>query len=314
MTAGPGANTAPGCLHVAVPEQLDPDLVADRAWLLGATAVGELTGSRLEIGFGCDDDAVAAAAALGEWWPELGIAVVDAAPALQAALEAWRPHARPLRVGRLHVRPAFLDHEDDPPAAGERLVVVDPTLAFGYDHPSTRLCLEQLEQRAGPGRSVLDVGCGSGVLAVSAAVLGAGPVVAIDIDPVAVAATRSAAERNGVDVAVADTPLESVEGQFDLVVANIGARTLVAMAPVLGPRVAAEGMLVLAGLLVDQVDEVVAAYEVQGLIAAATGESIGWAAPVFLGFPAAIHHAGRSVPHTVGPQEHLPPPIKGAPQ
>lgn len=220
------------------------------------------------------------------------VEVVDAGPALQAALGAWLPFARPFRVGRVSVRPSFLEPDGDPPAAGERTVVVDPTLAFGYDHPSTVLCLEVVERTVTAGSSMLDVGCGSGVLAVAAAVLGAGRVVAVDVDPVAVASTEAAARANGVDAVVAPstTPVDAVDGRFDVVAANIGARTLQALVAPIVERIAVGGTLVLAGLLVDQVDAVVATYGSAGLRCVSVGERDGWAAPVFLGFPEGIHH------------------------
>jgi ribosomal protein L11 methyltransferase len=259
-----------------VPAGSDPEVVADRCWLLGATAIGE-AGSSLEVGFETGEDADAAAAALVAWRPDVQVVVVDAQPALDAALEAWRPFARPLRVGRLVVQPSWL-----PPGPEGHVVVVDPTRAFGYDHPSTVACLDAVERSAGEGVAVLDVGCGTGVLAVAAAVLGASPVVAVDVDPVAVAATNAAATAAGVVVDASTTPVGEVPGRFDLVVANIGARTLVALAVDVGGRVAPGGRLVLAGLLVDQCPAVVAAYEGEGLTLVATAERDGWASPEFL--------------------------------
>jgi len=270
----------PGCLRITLEEGTDAEVVADRCWLLGATAVGESDGC-LEVGFGTDDAARAASSALGEWRPGLAVAVVDAGPALDAALEAWRPYARPLRVGPLHVRPSWLAADDDPPAPGERLVVIDPTRAFGYDHPSTVACLRVVASAAGRGVAVLDVGCGSGVLALAAAVLGASPVVAVDTDPVAVHATRSAAAAAGVAVDASSTPVGDVAGDFGLVVANIGARALTVMAPAIAGRLAAGGTLVVAGLLADQVPEVARAFEAEGLRPGTVEVQDGWASAVF---------------------------------
>jgi ribosomal protein L11 methyltransferase len=272
----------PGCLLVEAVGADDRELVADRCWALGATAVGE-TDVGLEVGFPTDHDARSAGADLVAWRPELRVRVVDAAPALAAALEAWRPFARPIRVGALHVRPAWLDPDDDPPAVGERVVVVDPTRAFGYDHPSTVACLEAVAALARPGVAVLDVGCGSGVLAMGAAALGAAPVVAVDTDPVAVAATVASASAAGLVVDASTRPVGELTGHFDLVVANIGAAALRALAPAVAARVAPGGRLVLAGLLVEQVPEVAVAYEAEGLELIAVGERDGWASPSFLG-------------------------------
>ena len=274
--------TDPGCLRIEAPEAAAREVVADRCWALGATAVGE-TDVGLEVGFPTDDEARDAAAALVAWRPDVGVQVVDAGPGLAAALEAWRPFARPVRVGALHVRPAWLDPDDDPPAVGERVVVVDPTRAFGYDHPSTVACLEAVAELAGPGVAVLDVGCGSGVLALGAAALGAAPVVAVDADPVAVAATAASAIAAGLGVDASTRPVGELTGRFDLVVANIGAAALRALAPAIAARVAPGGRLVLAGLLVEQVPEVALTYEAEGLALIGVGERGGWASPSFLG-------------------------------
>ncbi len=108
--------------------------------------------------------------------------------------EKWRAFHRPVRVGRLWVGPPW-----EEPDAGALAIVVDPGRAFGTgSHPTTRLCLAALQELA-PG-SLLDVGCGSGVLAIAAALLGHGPVVAVDVEPPAVDATRENAARNGVEI------------------------------------------------------------------------------------------------------------------
>jgi ribosomal protein L11 methyltransferase len=272
----------PGCLLVEAVGVDERELVSDRCWSLGATAVGERD-AELEIGFPTDDDARTAAADLVAWRPDLRVRVVDAGPALAAALEAWRPFARPVRVGALHVRPTWLDPDDEAPVAGERVVLVDPTRAFGYDHPSTVACLEAVASLAGPGVAVLDVGCGSGVLALAAATLGSAPVVAVDTDPVAAAATRAAAGAAGLAVDASTRPVGELTGRFEVVVANIGAATLRALAPAIAARVAPGGRLVLAGLLVEQVPDVAVTYEAEGLELIDVGERDGWASPSFLG-------------------------------
>ena len=154
-------------------------------------------------------------------------------------------------------------------------LIVDPGLAFGTgSHPTTRLCLEWLdatlgspEGPAGPSRatrparhpSVIDYGCGSGILAIGAGLLGAGELRATDIDPQAIASTRYNAERNGVTV-LAGLPDEIDLPRADIVLANILSNPLKLLAPMLTSLVAPGGSLVLSGVLERQIDEVAAAY------------------------------------------------------
>jgi ribosomal protein L11 methyltransferase len=177
--------------------------------------------------------------------------------------DAWRAFARSWRAGeRLVVVPAWLDPSADV-HADDLVVTLDPGRAFGSGaHPTTRLCLAELEQLVRPGDAVADVGCGSGVLAVVAARLGARPVRAVDVDPEAVRATAANALANGVgDVVVAaDQPATALpRGAHDLVVANIGAAVLIELAPALVGATAPGGRLVLSGVLAEQVEQVAAA-------------------------------------------------------
>ena len=147
-----------------------------------------------------------------------------------------------------------------PPAPAARNVVLDPGLAFGTGtHPTTRLCLQWLAQNVDARASVLDYGCGSGILAIAAAKLGASRVVGVDIDPQALAATRDNAARNGVAVQVASVETLGAE-RFSIVAANILANPLVLLAPALAARVHPGGRLALSGILASQADAVHAAY------------------------------------------------------
>lgn len=186
--------------------------------------------------------------------------------------EAWKQHYHPIAIGqRLMIVPAWLESPDQ-----ARIPIrIDPGMAFGTGtHPTTQLCLELIEERTRPGISVIDVGCGSGILAVAALKLGAGRGLGVDIDPDAVTATQENAVANGV----ADRlewgvgSLEEVRrGNFglqqaELVLANILAPVLVrlldeGLAGLLTP----EGALVLSGILDEQAGDVVAAAEKQGL-------------------------------------------------
>jgi ribosomal protein L11 methyltransferase len=184
----------------------------------------------------------------------------------------------PLRVGeRVWIVPSW--HE--PPEPDATVIRLDPGLAFGTgSHPSTRLALRFLERvlrsaRSDSGRaSVLDYGCGSGILAIAAAKLGAGRVDAVDLDPQALEAAASNARANGLEVRVA-TPQALAPGEFDVVVANILANPLIALAPLLVARTRRGGSLALSGILESQAPEVIAAYAPEvGLAVGAADE--GW--------------------------------------
>ncbi len=163
----------------------------------------------------------------------------------------------PIRVSqRLWIVPSW--HEAPDPAAVN--LVLDPGMAFGTgSHPTTRLCLEWLESNVSPGCSLLDYGCGSGILAIAAARLGAGCVAGVDIDPQAVEAARANAERNEVAAVFSDST-QSVAGEYDLVVANILSNPLRVLAPAICAHVRPGGRLALSGILREQADEIIAIY------------------------------------------------------
>jgi ribosomal protein L11 methyltransferase len=163
----------------------------------------------------------------------------------------------PIRVSeRLWIVPSW--HESPDPAAIN--LILDPGMAFGTgSHPTTRLCLEWLERTVSPSCSVLDYGCGSGILAIAAARLGAGRVAGVDIDPQAVASARANAERNEVSALFADSA-EPVAGEYDLVVANILSNPLRVLAPAICAHVRSGGCLALSGILREQAEEIIAIY------------------------------------------------------
>jgi len=171
----------------------------------------------------------------------------------------------PIHIGtNIWVVPSW--HEAPNPDA--LILELDPGLAFGTgSHPTTRLCMEWLEAHPKPGKSVLDYGCGSGILAMVAKKLDAGDVAGVDIDPQAIESARANAERNNcaIDFYVPDelavAPNERhASGKFDTVVANILSSPLKLMAPMLSGRVAPGGSLILSGVLARQAEEVAAAY------------------------------------------------------
>ena len=146
-----------------------------------------------------------------------------------------------------------------PPAQAQQVIRLDPGLAFGTGtHPTTRMCLRWLAGRSLQGVRVLDYGCGSGILAIGAALQGASPIDAVDIDEAAVESTRINAHNNHVQIQAGLPDMAS--GQYPVVLANILATPLKVLAPLLCNHVAAGGHLVLAGILERQTDELKAAY------------------------------------------------------
>ncbi|HEX5506862.1 MAG TPA: 50S ribosomal protein L11 methyltransferase [Thermomicrobiales bacterium] len=182
---------------------------------------------------------------------------------------AWKEHFYVHRVGRrIVIRPAWREYVSRP---GDVVVELDPGMAFGTGlHPSTQLSLVALEARMRPGLRVLDVGSGSGILTIAAARLGAAEVAALDVDEVAVRATRENVARNALvtPVRVARGTVEATPayaGRYDLVVANIIARIIIALAPALVGALVPGGRLLTAGIIVDRADEVRAALAAAGL-------------------------------------------------
>ncbi|KVT41951.1 50S ribosomal protein L11 methyltransferase [Burkholderia multivorans] len=163
----------------------------------------------------------------------------------------------PIPIGeRIWVVPSWHD-APDPDAL---VLELDPGLAFGTgSHPTTRLCMEWLEQSVQPGQSVLDYGCGSGILAILAKKCGANPVFGIDIDPQAVESARQNSERNRAEVTYG-LPDACPAGEFDIVVANILSNPLKLMASMLASKVKPGGRIALSGVLARQADEVAAVY------------------------------------------------------
>jgi ribosomal protein L11 methyltransferase len=201
-------------------------------------------------------------------------------PAFQSELLAEQDWVRltqaqfdPIQISpRLWIVPSW--HASPDPEAIS--LALDPGLAFGTgSHPTTRLCLQWLEASVAPGVSVLDYGCGSGILALAASKLGAATVVGVDIDPRAVDAARDNARKNDVTARFFDcaTP---VTGEFDLVVANILANPLKSLAPALVSHVRHGGQLALSGLLDTQIDEMIDIYRPHIALRVA-GVHEGWA-------------------------------------
>ena len=172
----------------------------------------------------------------------------------------WRSHFNLLRVGRqLVIKPSWIEYS---PEEGDKVIELDPGMAFGTGyHPTTYTCLEAMEDLLKPGMVVLDLGTGSGILSITAAMLGASRVVALDIDPQAVRAARQNFRRTKVQKLVALTqgslphPLAG-QGRFDLAAANISARAIRERATHIAETLAPGGHLIASGFMSDQRPEV----------------------------------------------------------
>ena len=160
-------------------------------------------------------------------------------------LESWKAEFVPIRIGAFLVRPTWSEA-----VAGDSVeLVLDAGMAFGTGlHPTTQQCLEALSTLPLEGKSALDVGTGSGILAIAAAKRGASPVVAVDTDSLAVGAARENAVRNGVAIPVGEGSAADVPGRFDVVIANIVSPVLQRIAPDLAARLSGGGTLLVAGI------------------------------------------------------------------
>ena len=197
---------------------------------------------------------------------------------------AWKAHFPVLRLGRrLVIRPTWRRHRRRP---DDVVLALDPGMAFGTGlHPTTRLCLAGIERWADAGlvdgASVLDVGCGSGILLIAAGLFGGGTLVGVDTDPIAVEASAANAARNHLAVEVRQGTLPSRGGPFDLVVANLIASLLIALAGELAAELRPAGRLLTSGIFIDREADVRIALEGAGLRAVGrTGEG-DWVALEF---------------------------------
>lgn len=184
--------------------------------------------------------------------------------------EAWKAHYKPIRIGqRLLIRPRWVEVETD---ADTLVISLDPGMAFGTGtHPTTQLCLEALAAHVQPGMNVLDLGCGSGILAIGAAKLGAKQVLALDIDPIAIEATRENAVENGTagQIVAQEGSLATIvtsARRFDLAVVNILARIIIQMCDEhLGDVIRPGGIGIFSGIIEDQAEDVEVALLKTGL-------------------------------------------------
>ena len=245
----------------------DPAWVTVKGWLPEA---GEIEQSRFRLEQGLQEIR------------ELQLGVVEP-PAYAWVQEedwanAWRAYFKPFRVGqRLVVIPSWESYELQ---EGEIPLYLDPGMAFGTGtHATTSLCLRLLEKVVKPGARVLDVGTGSGILAIAAAKLGASPVVAIDIDPVAVRVAQENVAKNQVAVDVRETTVDKVEPDgCDLVVANIIAAVIIDLLPEFAGRMKPGGKLLASGIIDSKKQQVLEAMTATWLLPLEIREEGGWVA------------------------------------
>lgn len=196
---------------------------------------------------------------------------------------AWKAYFPVLRIGEhLVIRPTWRRHRA---LEGDVVIAMDPGMAFGTGlHPTTRLCLAALEPLAArgalDGARVLDVGCGSGVLAIAAVRLGASSALGVDIDPIAIESTEANARRNHLvrRVRARTGSLPSGESPFDVVLANLIAGVLVPLAGALHAELRPGGTMLASGIFVDRVDEVTTAFERAGLVISHRTDEGDWVA------------------------------------
>ena len=197
----------------------------------------------------------------------------------------WKQYFKPFPVGKTFlIKPSWETVED---AGGRRILEIDPASSFGTGpHDTTQLCIAALEETVKGGEKLLDMGTGSGILAIAAGLLGARPDTAVDIDAHCLTCAQENAARNGVRIertlcgdALRDEALaEMIGGGYDVICANIVADIIIGMAPMFYEKLCAGGTLIASGIIAERADEVGAALENAGFALSNRAESNGWAA------------------------------------
>lgn len=180
--------------------------------------------------------------------------------------EQWKEHFKPIHIGKIVVVPEWIKYDKKP---DEQTVIIGSNMAFGTgEHETTAMCVELLEKYVKPDDTVIDVGCGSGILGIAASKLGAKNVVMTDIDECAYEASVKNCQLNGVTNAqvLLKNLLDDNTVKGDVIVCNIMAEALIAFSPFIGGNLTPCGNIILSGILTDRVDKVISAYEKVGFI------------------------------------------------
>ena len=181
-------------------------------------------------------------------------------------IDVWKKHFRPIHLGRIVVVPEWIEYEK---AEGEEVVLLDSNMAFGTgEHETTSSCVELMQEYITPDSVCIDVGCGSGILGISAIKLGAAKAYLTDIDPIAVESSLHNAKLNGVadkTVVAHSNLLENTEVQGDVMMANITGEVLKMLAPSIPKNLKKDGVLILSGIIESRLDMVKTAYEEVGM-------------------------------------------------
>lgn len=197
-------------------------------------------------------------------------------------IDVWKKHFRPIRLNKIVVVPEWIEYRKQ---EGEEIVFLDSNMAFGTgEHETTSMCVELLQKYLKAGNTCIDVGCGSGILGISAAKLGAEHCYLTDLDPVAVESATHNAKRNGVidKVAIAGANLlDGAKIEADIALANITAEVLILLAPAVRSHVKERGVLILSGIIQERLEAVEETYRKVGFSLLEKREKGSWISLVF---------------------------------
>ncbi len=259
-----------GAREIAHIDLIDEDLLAK-----------DRTHSLIHLYLSPEDNPAEALAFLQERLTACGIEsrVVTTAISEEDWANNWKQYFKPLKVGqRLLIRPTWEEVDD---TEGRTVLDIDPGMAFGTGgHETTRLVLEAMESFITADTALLDVGCGSGILSMAGILLGAKSALAVDIDALAVKTAIENGERNGLMppayTVVQGDLVDKVDGQFDVVLANIVADAIIMLSPAVKPFVKADGVYIVSGIIDTREAEVVDALTACGFTIEARHEARGW--------------------------------------